>query len=297
MKVIRIRGKYQMSVFLSHRTLGIAIIGMGCLLTTQPAQAQGSLELITNGGFDATAYTTNNVNYILGNAPMAGMTPITGVALATVGPVISGWATTANNSAGVPTVEVWNGTFNSPSQGPRAYNGAQYAEMNSSAAGTLLQQITNVAPGSPLYLSFAHSDRGGDTLASTMRVTLWDLGANGAFNSNLATPGSSNAVAGGDDSILIDQLITATAFASGATPITNNWTFHEFQAPATTSNNMVLTFQSVTTGTTGNFIDSVSLNTTSQVSGGSVSAPEPCTLMLITVGGVFMARSRRKKQN
>jgi hypothetical protein len=255
-----------------------------------------STELLVNGGFDNVQYATNNFSQVRGNAPLAGITNVN-TALGLINSpttLIPGWGTSVfSTTASAYVIEVWNGTFNSPSEGPRAYGGTQYAEMNSHAAGTLTQTIGNLAPGSPLYLSFAHSDRGADATSSSMRVTLFDLGANGTFDSVVATPGSSNAVLGGDDSFLIDQFIGPTTYNAGATPIGSNWNFHEFQTSSVTNNNMMLAFQSVTSGTTGNFLDSVSLNTSPAA---SVSAPEPSTLALISMLSFSIGLVRRRKK-
>jgi hypothetical protein len=278
---------------LTHRR-SILTIGLLTLPLLIISQQSSATELLVNGNFENVLYKANDYSLVAANTPIAGMVNVTttgGLRNSTA--TIPGWGTTVySTTALVPIIEVWNGSFNSPSQGPGAYNGVQYAEMNSYAAGSLVQSIANGAPGDQLYLSFAHSDRGGDSVSSQMRVTLFDLGANGTFDSVLATPGSPNPTLGGDDAFLMNYLITAGAYNSALSPLKNNWTQYEISATATTTNNMVLAFQAVVNGSTGNFLDSVSLNTTSI--GGTSVLPEPSTLTLASLGIGALLTKRRK---
>ena len=246
--------------------------------------AKAGTELITNGGFENTVGATNNYTMFQAAALPSNFAAVNGTyGVNYNSTVISGWQTTSVDTAvsSTPVIEVWNGNFGVNSMSAGAYSGSQYAEMNSVSAGTLFQDIANQAPGAPLYLSFTHSDRGSDGVSSQMRVTLWDLGADGVFNSTLATAGSPNAVAHGDDSFLVNQLITATDYNASAGSA--NWSIYNYSTAATTSNRMLLTFQSVVGGGSGNFLDNVSLNTT------SIGAPEPSSLCSMLGGGAWLA--------
>ena len=257
---------------------------LALVFTVQSISAQ--TELITNGGFEQVLIPTDG--YALLNAPTlpAEFTAVPGPNQG--GPIANsiGWMTTAYDPVydSYP-IEIWNGSFLVPSESSGPYSGSQYAEMNSITASTLFQPIANQAPGSQLYLSFAHQSRG--VVSSSMHVTLYDLGTNGVFDSQFATPTSALSL-GGDDGVLIDQLIGPATYdsANGFA----NWSFNQFQTLSLTNNNMLLAFQSVTPGAQGNFIDSVSLNTVP-----AAPVPEPSGSMLILVATSIATLARRRR--
>jgi hypothetical protein len=271
----------------SHRHVSKSTL-VACFLavafTAHSVSAQ--TELITNGGFEQVLVPTDS--YALLSAPTlpAEFTPVPGPNQGGTIANSIGWMTTAYDPVhdSYP-IEVWNGGFLVPSQSSGPYSGSQYAEMNSITASTLFQPIANQAPGSQLYLSFAHQSR--DVVSSSMHVTLYDLGANGVFESQFATPTSALTL-GGDDGILIDQLIGPATYdsANGFA----NWSFNQFQTLSLTNNNMLLAFQSVTAGAAGNFIDNVSLNT---VPAAPVPEPSGAVIIMAATGIAILSRRRR----
>ena len=254
------------------------------VITTQLGSAQ--TELITNGGFEQVLIATDGQTLLQAPTLPAQFTPVPGINFGGPSGTSVGWMTTAYDPANdFYPIEIWNGNFGAPAESYGPYSGSQYAEMNSISGSTLFQPIANQAPGSQLYLSFAHQSRG--AVSSSMHVTLYDLGANGVFDSQFATPTSALSL-GGDDAILIDQLIGPATYdsANGFA----NWSFNQFQTLSVTNDDMLLAFQSVTPGSYGNFLDNVSLNT---VPAAPVPEPSGSLLVLAAASMATMARRRR----
>ena len=256
---------------------------LALVFTAQSVSAQ--TELITNGGFEQVLIATDGQTLLQAPTLPAQFTPVPGIDFGGPTGTSVGWMTTAYDPVNdYYPIEIWNGAFLVPSESSGPYSGSQYAEMNSISGSTLFQPIANQAPGSQLYLSFAHQSRG--AVSSSMHVTLYDLGANGVFDSQFATPTSALSL-GGDDGILIDQLICPATYdsANGFA----NWSFNQFQTLSLTNNNMLLAFQSITPGSVGNFIDNVSLNTVP-----AAPVPEPSGSMLILVATSIATLARRR---
>jgi hypothetical protein len=266
----------------SHITIVACFLAM--VFTSQSVSAQ--TELITNGGFEQVLIATDTQTLLQAPTLPAQFIPVPGINFGGPTGTSVGWMTTAFDPANnYYPIEIWNGGFLVPSESSGPYSGSQYAEMNSISGSTLFQPIANQAPGSQLYLSFAHQSRG--AVSSSMHVTLYDLGANGVFDSQFATPTSPLTI-GGDDAILIDQLIGPATYdsANGFA----NWSFYQFQTLSLTNDDMLLAFQSVTPGSIGNFLDNVSLNTVP-----AAPVPEPSgALLIMTATGMATLRRRRR---
>lgn len=179
------------------RLLSLLTVGVLFCLT-------GRADPFVNGGFENPYYGPGTNSY-----------PVT----------IPGWKT--NDSS----FEIWGSGF----LGVNAYEGDQFAELNAFIAGTLSQDIANIAVGSRVGFQFAH--RGRDAV-DTMRFTLTDLGAD-------------QVIGGGDDTVLFTSV-----YSDG----TSAWGFYDAStvAPIYALGNTVrfaYTAVEFSSSSVGNFLD------------------------------------------
>jgi hypothetical protein len=178
---------------------------------------------------------------------------------------VPGWNTDESS------IEIWANNFS----GVPAYEGNQHAEINGNSEGSLFQEVTGIAAGQQVGFQFAHRGREG---TDTMRLTITDLGGDGAFGT-------------GDDSVLFSK-----DYSAGNTA----WVFHTSAGEPTITtlgNTMRFAYEAVSTAggniTVGNFLDAADFG----VGVGEVPAevPAPASMLLLLTGMVGLSAMRRRR--
>ena len=155
---------------------------------------------------------------------------------------VPGWKSTATDHM----IEVWSTPFN----GVSAFEGNQFAELNANMQEAVYQDISGVAAGDLLSFGFAHRGR---AAVESMRFTITDLGIDGIYGT-------------ADD---------ITLFAKTYSDGTGGWNSYTSATEApiiSKGDTMRVSFQSLTPGSVGNFLDAASFDATP-----ATVAPEPGT--------------------
>lgn len=177
---------------------------------------------------------------------------------------VPGWETT--DPTGI--IEIWRDTPANSSI-PLAYQGNQYAELNSFSAATLYEDVAGIAAGQFVGYELAHRGRDG---VDVMRLDIIDLGSDN-------TPGGAT-----------DTTLFSRQFSSGNTA----WSFYSQGNVATTLGNSIrfayTAVSSAGTITNGNFLDSVAFG----VGVGTNSVPAPLPILGAGAAFGFSRRLRRR---
>jgi len=161
---------------------------------------------------------------------------------------VPGWDTTATDHM----IEIWSTGFN----GVSAYEGNQFAELDANQQATLFEDVSGIAANMKLDFSFAHRGR---AAVESMRFTITDLGADGLMGTK-------------DDTTLFSKIYSDGTSAWGY------YTSASEKQILSTGNTIRVSFDSLTPGSVGNFLDAVDLNV-------AAGAPEPgtwATLLLLS---------------
>lgn len=191
---------------------------------------------------------------------------------------VPGWSTTDSTGR----IEIWKqNIFSSALQRntPPAYEGSQYAELNSSESASLFQDVVGIPAGSLVGYELAHRGRDG---LDTMNLEIIDLGADN-------TPSGSGANA--------DVTIFTKNFTTGPAA----WSFYSEGRIATTLGNTIrFVYTAIASGSStticpsvnscGNLIDAVAFG----VNVGNVAVPAPLPLFGAGVAFGFSRRLRRR---
>jgi len=177
----------------------------------------------------------------------------------------AGWSTTEQDQK----IEVWTSGL----YGVSAYEGNQFAEINANQQGTLFQDVSGLLKGLQIDFSFAHRGRVTD---ESMRFSITDLGADGLYGT-------------ADDTTLFSQVYTDGTSAWGT------YTSGSTAQILTTGDTLRFSFESLTPGSYGNFLDGVEIT----ASTATATAPEPGTWAMIallfcaTYGSAVASKLRR----
>ncbi|MDD5350403.1 MAG: hypothetical protein PHQ12_09355 [Chthoniobacteraceae bacterium] len=176
-----------------------------------------------------------------------------------------GW----NTTAGDHQIEIWTTGMQ---YGLAAFEGNQFTEINANQQAALYQDVSGLAAGLDIDFSFAH--RGRDTVES-MQFTITDLGADGLYGTL-------------DDTTLFSKIYSDGTAAWGS------YTSAGEGDILTTGDTLRFSFQSLATGSRGNFLDGVEIG----VSDAIASTPEPGTwaamaFLSLSVGGSAFYRRVR----
>jgi hypothetical protein len=175
----------------------------------------------------------------------------------------TGWSTTEPDHK----IEVWTSGF----YGVSAYEGNQFAEINANEQATLFQDVSGLLKGLQIDFSFAHRGR---VTNESMRFSITDLGADGLYGT-------------ADDTTLFSQVYTDGTSAWGT------YTSGSTAQILTTGDTLRFSFESLTPGSYGNFLDGVEISTA------TATAPEPGTWAMIallfcaTYGSAVASKLRR----
>jgi len=230
----------------------ILIMKKAVLILTSLSLASTTYALnLTNGSFEVPDVDTVDITGT-GEVRYANANGIGNAAVQVDASDVTGWSTTNANNL----IEVWE-TGNTP-----AYDGTNFAEINATEDSVLFQVIEPVAAtsgGTEVNMFFAHRGRNG---TDTMRITITDLGADGAEG-------------GGDDTQLFTDTYSSDNASWDTTFIDGSVVGGLMAAP--TGNRVLLQFASVSTAggnpEEGNFLDAIEL--------GQGVVPEPSTYALI----------------
>lgn len=208
---------------------------------------------LVNGGFEQPV----NTNTCTGTPPWICYIPDVDV---------PGWNTT-DTSTNNP-IEIWRDT---PSNGsiPLAYEGNQYAELNSFQAATLYQDIAGISAGQLVGYELAHRGRDG---VDVMQLDIIDLGSDNA-------PGG-----------VADTTLFSRQFSNGNTA----WSFYSQGNVATTLGNSIrfayTAVSSASTISNGNFLDAAAFG----VGVGVNTVPAPLPILGAGAAFGFSRRLRRR---
>ncbi len=177
---------------------------------------------------------------------------------------VPGWSTTDSTGQ----IEIWVGG----SGLPPAYQGNQYAELNSFSAATLFQDVAAIPAGSLVGYELAHRGRDG---LDTMRLDIIDLGSDNVLGG----------VGPAADTTLFSRL-----FSDG----NSAWGFYsQGNVARTLGNSIRFSYTAISSAggiTTGNFLDAAAFG----VGVGSSAVPGPLPLMGAAVSFAFSRRLRRR---
>ena len=177
---------------------------------------------------------------------------------------VPGWDT--SDSTG--KIEIWVGG----STLPLAYQGNQYAELNSFSAATLFQDVAPIAVGNLVGYELAHRGRDG---LDTMRLDIIDLGTDN-------TPGGVGPAA--------DTTLFSRQFTTGNTA----WGFYSQANVATTLGNTIrFSYTAISSAggiTTGNFLDATAFGV------GVPSSGVPAPMPLLGAGAAFGFSRRLRRR-
>jgi hypothetical protein len=178
---------------------------------------------------------------------------------------LPGWQTNASDGK----VEIWTSGF----LGVQAHSGSRFTELNANQASTMSQLIFGLPAGSTFGYQFAHRGRATD---ESVRVQITDLGADQTWGT-------------GDDSLLLNRVYTDG---------TAGWGYYTGSNLIALGNAVRYSFESLTAGSIGNFIDNTALGV--NVGGPTVGTnnqgvPEPASILLVVLAaaavfGVMRAR-------
>lgn len=181
----------------------------------------------------------------------------------------AGWSTTEQDKK----IEVWtSGLYNVP-----AYEGNQFAEINANQQATLFQDVSGLLKGLAIDFSFAHRGR---VTNESIRFSITDFGADGRYGT-------------ADDSTLFSQVYTDGTSAWGA------YSSGSAAQILTKGNTLRVSFESLTVGSYGNFLDGVEISANTA----TATAPEPGTWAMIallfcaTYGSAVASKMRRVASN
>jgi hypothetical protein len=174
---------------------------------------------------------------------------------------VPGWITTDVQNK----IEIWVGGGSLPA----AYEGNQYAELNSFNDATLYQDVDGIPAGRLVGYQLAHRGRNG---VDVMQLDITDLGADGLLD-------------GVNDTSLFSR-----QFSDGQV-----WGFYSQGAIATTLGNRIrFSYSAISSAggnkTIGNFLDAAAFG----VGVGQISVPAPLPMLGVGVAFGFSRRLRRR---
>jgi hypothetical protein len=240
-----------------HRSsLSIALLPLlagGTVLAQAPGAQAFSL---VNGGFEDPACTGNTAtisNYPTCYIPQS---------------EVPGWKTTDSSGK----IEIWRGGVGAPPL-PLAYQGNQYAELNSFEIATLFQDVIGIPAGNLVGFELAHRGRNG---VDVMELKITDLGTDGVL---------------GGSGLAADTELFTRQFSDGNTA----WGFYSQANIATTLGNPIrFSYSAISSAggsaTIGNFLDAAAFG----VGVGVNTVPAPLPVLGAGVAFGFSRRLRRR---